>query len=137
MDPDTITTTLDLSPFMDVLMAVLAALASLAVGLISRFIHQKTGIDLDLKHNAILNEAIERGLEFAQSKMGDGKITIQTKHRALALAATYVSAGAPKAMTYFGITEQRLIEMIEARLGVDLPDVPTVAPVSEPEPTGT
>ena len=66
-------------------------------------------IDLDLKNNAILDQAIDKALGFARNKAAD-VTTMETKNELVAMAAEYVLKGAPKAMKYLKIDPPQLAE---------------------------
>ena len=127
MDPTTVTDTLniiDFSPLVEWLFTFVGLALTALLGLASRYIAKKTGVEVDLKNNAIINEAIERGMTYARTKIADNS-TMETKNDMVALAASYAIAGAPKALKYFDIDPPRLAEMIFARFEpADLLDTP-------------
>jgi len=109
---------IDFGPLVEPLLALLSALLVAVTTLLGNYIRRKTGIELNLQNNAILNEAIDRAIDFARAKL-QGKAQIATNSALAATAAGYVIEGAPKALIYFKITPQRLTNMILARLGPD------------------
>lgn len=107
-------TEINFAPLVDSIVALAAAAVFALAGVIGRMIHARTGIELDLKHNSILNESIEKGVAYAHSISKD--LSVSTKNDLIGAAANYVIKGAPDALNHFGITPERLTEMIEARL---------------------
>lgn len=126
MNPETILHAVDLAPVLEVLAAFVAAALTAFLGLASQWIKRKAGIELDLKSNQMVNEAIERGLDFAIARIGP-RARFETKNELIALAAGYVSTGVPKALAHFGITPDRLATMIESRLRYNIQPMPVPA----------
>lgn len=96
---------------------VLAVLAAVAVWVGTKF-REKLRVDEESRLNHVINEAINAALGFAAVKFEEqGKrLTYSTKNEFKATAAQYVVKGVPKALTYFGLTVERVEEMIESRL---------------------
>jgi len=118
MDPTLALNTIDLSPILEILIGFVTVALTALLGVASNFIRRKTGVEVDLANNAMLNEAIERAVAYARIKVADAG-TISTKSDMVALAASYAITATPKALKYFNITEDRVKEMIEARLTPD------------------
>jgi hypothetical protein len=85
----------------------------------------KFGVEVDEKQNAKLNEAIERALGFANEKLTQNgkKLTFETENEFIANAANYVVSGVPKAMQHFGLTRERVVELVESRIAGKVPKV--------------
>jgi hypothetical protein len=83
----------------------------------------KFGVEVDEKQNAKLNEAIERALGFANEKLTQNgkKLTFETENEFIANAANYVVSGVPKAMQHFGLTRERVVELVESRIAGKIP----------------
>jgi DNA-binding transcriptional regulator YdaS (Cro superfamily) len=120
--------TINLMPIAEIGITFIAALLGVALTALSRWIKTKTGVEIDLKHNSMINEAIDRGITFAMTRLKD-KAEIATSSALVATAAGYVVSGVPKALAHFEITPERLAAMIEARLFFTEPDG-----VTAPEP---
>ncbi|MGH0001296.1 inadl protein [Pseudovibrio ascidiaceicola] len=86
-------------------------------------IESKTGIQLDDQMKARVDDAIVHAVNYAKSQvkeMGDAKLKFDAKYTAVAMASQYVIKSVPKALDYFDITQDDLMDKIEARLGIDL-----------------
>ena len=109
---------IEFGPLIDVVIEILASLVLIVGMLAVRALKKKFDIEVDEKMNARINEALERGVEFAKVKLkerGD-RLGLSTKDAVVAEAANYVIAGVPNALTHFGLTPARIAEMVEARL---------------------
>lgn len=112
-------TVVDLGPVIDTLVAfavaALTALASYGV----HYLRRKLGIELDDAARNALNNALYRGIEYAAGFAG-GLIprNIDARNALIAEASNYVIRSTPDALARFGITPERLRELIEARLGM-------------------
>lgn len=120
---------IDLAPHLgllySLLMPTLQVLLTAAVGWavykitpkVLAFLHIKS----EVADNKRLQEFIGRGIAFGLSRLGqtlDGKkLEFHTKHEAIALGSKYVATGAPDILKKFGVTPERLAELVEAKLG--------------------
>ena len=110
-------------------LADLVGLAVLAViGVATKFIKEKFGIDIEAKHREALHSAAVTGLNTALSKFDikAAGVTIEVKNRLIAEAANYAIKAVPDAIKFFKLDERRddLKAIIEAKLQVALPDRP-------------
>lgn len=119
------TTVIDFSPVLSDVLTVLMGLISLgALWLgkrVDKWLTEKTKTEVTFAEDLIrkyLNDALSKSLDLALSKLeATGDWTkIQTKSLVLAEAANYVIKTVPDALSHFGITQERLLEMLEARL---------------------
>lgn len=82
--------------------------------------------------NDRLQEFIGRGIAFALSRLGETlsnrKLEFTTKNETIALGSEYVAAGAQGILKRFGVTPERLAELVEAKLG----ELQAAAPVDPP-----
>lgn len=109
---------------------------NVAIGVVGAFLSKRlhaqakvAGLEQDTMAGAILDVAIRNGLDVARAKAGKvlstpGASTFDVHSAVLAEAIRYVSICAQGVLTHFGITEDRLRDMILARL------VSTAAPDS-------
>lgn len=115
----------DVTELINYLFAVLAAaggvLGIYLAGLAARWIKQKTGIDLEANHRLAIeqafNKAVSFGIEAARTRLPPSATRIEIENTALRLGAQYAAEAVPSAIEYFGLTPDRLAEMMRARLG--------------------
>lgn len=70
-----------------------------------------------------LQDAVAMGVSYAINKVRDEKLSVNVKDQMVALAVSYVLARVPDALKQFGITEDGVKAMVEARLGlIDIVD---------------
>ncbi len=120
-------TILDLSGVLEWALSFIVMLiggaASWALKMLADFLRTKTGIELDDSTRKYLNDAIDKGIQYGASKVEqllEDKAEIDVKNQIVAIAGKYVLDAVPGALEKFEITEERLTNMIEARIGVDL-----------------
>lgn len=102
-------------------LVVVLALLGMAISWFSK----KTGLEIDAKQRAVLDEVIGAGINLARSKLigPDGTVGFNIKNDALTLAANYVIVSVPGALKHFGIDpstpqgKEKISKMVEARLG--------------------
>lgn len=126
--------------FTPVLNVVIQFLALLVGGLLTWALTKwgkKLGVDRDTELGKIIENSIQRGLSLAANEAKKvaanrlGKVDLHSP--VIAGATTYVIQSAPDALKHFGITEERLMEMIMARAveRTDIPTTHTVTPLAE------
>lgn len=103
----------DLSPIIEALIALAVAAITAVAGVVGLWVKARWGIDLDLKHNAILNDALDRAADYAIAK-APNRVTISNDM--VRLGVNYVVTGAPVALNYLKVTPEHIADMIEARL---------------------
>lgn len=107
--------------FMPALQVALTALVGWAVYKITPKVLAFLHIKSEVADNKRLQDFIARGIAFGLSRLGqtlDGKkLEFHTKHEAIALGSKYVATGAPDILKKFGVTPERLAELVEAKLG--------------------
>ncbi|MGG9998669.1 hypothetical protein ACQU0X_01090 [Pseudovibrio ascidiaceicola] len=84
---------------------------------------EKTGLQFDDQMKARVDDAIMHGVEYAKTKvklMTPKEIVYNPRSAAVGIAADYVIESVPSALAYFGVTQDALLDKIEARLGIDL-----------------
>lgn len=112
--------TVDITPLVEGLATLLIATTTAFAGVAGLWVKARWGIDVDLKHNKILNEALDAGAAFAIAKL-QPHTRLEINHDMTRIAAQYVMTGAPKATRRFGLDEKRLSDMAAARLAGMLP----------------
>ncbi len=121
-------TTVDLSGTLGrVLDILLTGLAAVALWLGRKGIdalQERTGLELDEQLKNRIDEALFRALHYGKAKtlaaVEGRSITVDVKSELLAHALDYAQEAVPQALEYFGVDRARLLNMLEARLGVDL-----------------
>ncbi|MEE4013916.1 inadl protein [Roseibium sp. FZY0029] len=121
-------TTVDLSaalePVTQIVVAVIGA-AALWLGrkAIDAF-QERTGLELDDQLKDRVDDALFNAVQFGKSKVltaAQGhRFEVNVRSAVLKHAFEYVQASIPEALDYFDISEDRLTDLLEARLGVDL-----------------
>ena len=78
----------------------------------------KLGLERDSQIRELVNDAIHNAINFAIQRLHERseRYTIETEKEILADIVNYVVNSIPEALTHFGITQERLVEMVEARL---------------------
>ncbi len=96
---------------------------SWALKMAASYLKAKTGIELDDNTRKYLNDAIQKGLQYGANRVErllHEHSKIDVKRELIATASRYVLEAVPDALEKFDITEERLVNMIEARLNYDL-----------------
>lgn len=113
---------IDFSPILNELALAVATVASAALLYLAKLARDwfkaKTGVELqisDEQMRAVLDKAIQYGIALAVGRLGS-KATLTVGNAQVAQIANYVIAAVPGALKNFGITEERLQDMIRARL---------------------
>tara|TARA_Y100000031_G_C8231879_1_gene391299 strand:- start:909 stop:1295 length:387 start_codon:yes stop_codon:yes gene_type:complete len=114
----TLDLTIVLQSLAGLLIAVLVALATFGIN----WVRQKVGLDKLTQDDVIrryLEDAIVAGVNYAISHIPQ-KVTVSGKAAFIAEASKYVLNSVPDALEHFGITEDKLSKMVEARLAAYL-----------------
>lgn len=120
---DTATNLLNLSSVWDFVIntAVAAILAAGTWGIstVAAVLKKKTGIDIDAQYQAMLHDAMERGVHYAAAKMQElsGKYTqVEVDNAIVRMAAEYVISKMPETIAHFGLTTQGVQDLVTAKL---------------------
>ncbi|MFN4124418.1 inadl protein [Pannonibacter indicus] len=120
-------TVVDFSPLLPGLIeGVLLALGGALVWLGRRglqLLEDKTNIQLDEQMKKRVDDAIFYAVDFARARVPEASswpVQVDVRNALVATAANYALAAVPAALDYFGVTRERLEDMIEARLAIDL-----------------
>jgi len=114
------TTTIDFST----LAAAAVTFAVAAVGILAtwgvRYLNKKLGTEgliQDAEIRKYLDAALSNATKYGVNKIEKADWTkLETKNAALANAATYAIDKVPQALDHFGVTQDQLIDMLEAKL---------------------
>lgn len=115
-------TTITLAPLIEAVGPIIAQIAitlvTALVGWLSYKVNQYLGLNIEARHREALQSALMngvwKGLHFIEDR-GAG-IGIDVKSEILAEGIRYVQRSVPDAIQYFGLTEDRLRELLEAKL---------------------
>jgi hypothetical protein len=122
-------TSVDLGPLLEVVISLLGVVLS-AVGYKAvRWLQQKTGTEA-LVQDEIVRQYVEKAaaaaVEYGKQRVGGGVVTVNVRNQIIATGAGYMIKRVPDALARFGLDEEGVREMLEARLRSD----------PEPEQTG-
>lgn len=90
------------------------------LGYLATLVKAKFGLDIEAKHREALQTALTNAAGLLIAK-GDGLaagINFDVKNPIVAEAVNYALKGAPDAMKYFGLTPERVRDMLAAKVGV-------------------
>lgn len=123
---------IDFAPLASYALELLAVVITVFASWALTKLGQRFGVDIDERLDARLDAAIERGLAYGMEKIKskDLDLTIDTKNEFVEEAANYVIKGMPKTIRKFGLTKERVREMVESRLAGNVKkptEVPQVA----------
>jgi hypothetical protein len=100
--------------------AVLASAAHFGVRALTKFLTAKTGIDLDNVTRSYLDPAIDKAISYATvqvQKAAANNLKIDVHNETIAHATNYLIDRVPDALAHFGLDQEHLEQLIEARLG--------------------
>jgi len=113
---------IDFTPILNELALAVATVASAALLYLAKlgrdWFKARTGVELqisDEQMRAVLDKAIQYGIALAVGRLGN-RAQLAVSNAQVAQIANYVIAAVPGALKNFGITEERLQDMIRARL---------------------
>lgn len=109
----------DLSPVLQLTIELLGAVVLALAGWAVTKFGKKLGLENDAKIRQYLDEAIKNGVAFAEQKLKEqaGKIDeVDVKNAKVAEAANYVIKAVPDAIKHFGVTPEKLADLVTARL---------------------
>jgi len=137
---------IDFTPILNELALAVATVVSAALLYLAKlgrdWFKARTGVELqisDEQMRAVLDKAIQYGIALAVGRLGS-RAQLSVSNAQVAQIANYVIAAVPGALKNFGITPERLQDMIRARL-IAWTDgkagVESAASVAEPTPQPT
>lgn len=116
------TTTVNLGEMLEIIVGLVFAAASGAlawiVGKAFALFEQKTGVQIEDSTRAYLETAIENGLLWSRSKIleaSSGKTSVEIESEVVAKTVQYLLDMVPDAIEYFGLTEDKLKQLVETR----------------------
>lgn len=98
--------------------AAIGAVLATGLSVLGTRLYAWTGINIEVRHREALHSAIMTGVNAGLGKVADliGGRAIDVRSTAIAEALRYVGASVPDAIRYFGLSEDRLGDMIAAKL---------------------
>lgn len=115
-------TRIDLAPaalgLLGYVSAAIGAVLATGLSVLGARLYSWTGINIEARHREALHSAIMTGVNAGLSKVVDliGGRAIDVRSTAIAEALRYVGASVPDAIRFFGLSEDRLADMIAAKL---------------------
>lgn len=116
-------TVVDLGPTATAVLSAVAPLVFTALSTVALWVLGRVarwlGLGIDERHRKAIDQALAHAVAFATERLGDrakGGILIDMKSGAIAAAITYAQRAVPDALKHFRIDDDRLREMVEARL---------------------
>lgn len=110
----------DLRPLVNealtLLAVILTALAAWLAKKVSTYLHLQS----DAAARSFLDALFTRALALAKSRLDGQPIALDTKSRIVAQAADYATKYGPDTLKRFGLDDDKLREVLQARLAVDL-----------------
>jgi hypothetical protein len=90
------------------------------VGWIVNLLRIRFGLEIEARHREALQTALTNaaGLVIGKGENLAGKLQVTVRNDAIAEAVSYVLKGAPDALAYFGLTPDRVRQMVEAKVGI-------------------
>lgn len=121
-----------LRPYIVELVSVIVAFI---VAWLSAKISKLIGMNIEKSHRDALQSALQNGANLGLNKAGGylSSVDIDMKNKALAEGVAYVLKSVPDALAYFGLTPQRIREMVEAKLPAQ-PEVTVLGTVGQINP---
>lgn len=104
------------------LVEIMAALVSLLIGWVVAKISKLTGLNIEARHREALQSALTNGVNYGIEKMGRSAagMTLDVKNVLIADGIRYVQNSVPDAIRHFGLTPERIRQLLEAKLGAAL-----------------
>jgi hypothetical protein len=119
-----------ITPFVQLVFAAASAAVATLVPVAIKWFLQKIHLDGLVSDDMVrgyLNPAIDKAINLAKAKVYEQKISINVDNAIAKFVLEYLSKHTPDALAHFGLTEDKVTEMVKARL-VKF----TTAPVSPP-----
>ncbi|SPL65332.1 hypothetical protein [Ochrobactrum soli] len=118
--------------FMPYIQEAAFALVAAAVGWLLVKWSKLTGLNIEASHRDALQTTLQNAVNFGLNRLEDkaNKASINVKSAVLAAAIDYVFKSAPDAVKFFGLTPERLGDLLEAKLNV-YPAVSELVPYDE------
>lgn len=113
---------INLTPLADMLIEILGVVLTALLGYGVMVLKKHLKLKDDDKLDQLLYETIDRGIGFAKykAKAATRDLTVQTSNQFVEEAAEYVIKGIPHIRKDLGITDQRIKEIIEARIAEEI-----------------
>lgn len=115
---------IDLAPITSMALEFVFGLVAVFGAFVLNALRKKFNFDSEGVLNERLNEAIERGLMYANEKLVENNksLTRSTENEFVAEAVNYVIKGVPKTIQHFGLTQERIKELVLSRVGGKTPE---------------
>jgi hypothetical protein len=109
---------INLTELLDYFLKLVEAGAYAVLVVAGLWFKSKTGVDLDVSKEGKVHRTLQQGLQYARNLAtgADGELNIRAPNIMVKWAVDYVKESIPETLEHFGIDEERLAEMIIARL---------------------
>ncbi|AXS39286.1 hypothetical protein [Breoghania sp. L-A4] len=114
---------IDFSPLIEPAFAVLGSALVATGGYLVTRIARALNLNIDAQQRSVIDQALYQAVGYGQSWARDalaGGVRINVQSAIIEHAAEYAIVAVPQALAHFGIDRDRLMDMLEARLGFDL-----------------
>lgn len=108
-----------LEPFITLMFAAASAAVATLVPFAINWLLKKTKLDALISDDfirAYLIEALDKGINLAKTKVYENKITVNVDNTIGKIVLEYLQKHTPDALAHFGLTEDKVQEMVKARL---------------------
>lgn len=114
---------IDFSPLIEPAFAILGSVLVAAGGYLVTRIARALNLNIDAQQRSVIDQALYQAVGYGQSWAREalaGGVRIKVQSAIIEQAADYAIEAVPQALRHFGIDRDRLMDMLEARLGFDL-----------------
>lgn len=108
-----------ITPFVQLVFAAVSAAIAALVPVAIKWFLQKIHLDGLVSDDLVrsyLNPAIEKGINLAKAKVYEQRITINVDNAIGKFVLEYLQQHTPDALAHFGLTEEKVQEMVKARM---------------------
>lgn len=115
-------TTISLTGFLDpirpLLMEMVGLLVAAVIGWITMRLNRSLGMTIEARHREALQSALMNGAFYGLNQLDKAasSVTFDTHNKMVAEGVRYVQKSVPDAIKFFGLTPERLRELLEAKI---------------------
>lgn len=103
-----------------IILELAGVIVAALIGYVSVTLNRALGINIEAKHRDALQSALVNGIGagIAKLRAPADNIGVDVKSEVIADGIRYVKGSVPDAIRFFGLTDERLRDLIEAKLGL-------------------